>query len=161
MFKKMLAVTAGALIALSIGAAGAYFTAQIQVADSVIKAGAVAISSEPTSAPLSIEALAPGTSAVRPLTVLNDGSLPADVIVTAQKKAGITDFYEALTCTVTCGESQLYSGPLSAMRTTAVRLAPGARGELRFEVSLPASAGNELVEDYAKVSLYVDAEQAH
>jgi len=161
MFKKMLAVTAGALIALSIGAAGAYFTAQIQVADSVIKAGAVAISSEPTSAPLSIEALAPGTSAVRPLTVLNDGSLPADVIVTAQKKAGITDFYEALTCNVTCGDTQLYSGPLSTMRTTAIRLAPGARGELRFEVSLPASAGNELVEDYAKVSLYVDAEQAH
>jgi hypothetical protein len=59
------------------------------------------------------------------------------------------------------GGVELYNGPLATMRTTALRLAPGARGEFRFEVGLPAEAGNTLAEDYAKVSLYVDAEQAH
>ncbi len=161
MIKKMLLAGTGALLALSIGAAGAYFTTQIQVADSVIKAGEVAISSEPTSAPLAIEALAPGTTVTRPLSVLNDGSLPVDAIVTSSKKAGITDFYDALTCRVSCGGTEIYSGPMATLRTTPLRIAPGARAEMRFEVGLPATAGNDLVNDYAKVSLYVDAEQAH
>jgi len=161
MIKKLLASVLGAVLAVSIGAAGAYFTAQVQVPDSLIRAGEVAISTEPTSAPLSIDSLAPGTSAVRPLTIVNSGSLPTDVVVTSSKKAGITDFYESLTCTATCGGVQLYSGPFAAMRTSALRLTPGARSEIRFEVGMPAGAGNDLSEDYVKVSLYVDAEQAH
>jgi hypothetical protein len=161
MLKRALAVALGAALALTMGAAGAYFTAQIQVPDSVIKAGTVAVSAEPTSAPLSIDSLAPGSTVVRPLTVLNDGTLPTDITVTASKKAGITAFYEALTCRVTCAGTELYSGPLSAMRTAALRLSPGARGELRFEVGLPTDTGNDLAEDYVKLSLYVDAEQAH
>jgi len=95
------------------------------------------------------------------MTVVNDGTLPADVVVTASKKAGITEFYEALTCRVTCGGVELYTGPLSSMRTTAIRLAPGARSEMRYELGLPPDAGNALASDYVKVSLYVDAEQAH
>lgn len=161
MIKKLFVSATGAVLALSIGAAGAYFTAQVQVPDSIIRAGSVAISTEPTSAPLSIDSLAPGTSSVRPLTVVNTGSLPADIVVTASKKAGITDFYESLTCTATVGDVRLYSGSLNALRTAGLRLAPGARGELRFEVGMPADAGNAFTGDYAKVSLYVDAEQAH
>lgn len=161
MLKRVVMTLFGAMLALSVGAAGAYFTSQIQVPDSVIKAGSVAISAEPTSAALSIDALAPGTTATKPMTIVNDGALAADIIVTASKKAGITDFYEALTCRATCGGVELYNGPLSALRTTPLRLAPGARGELRFEVGLPADAGNDLAEDYVKLSLYVDAEQAH
>jgi len=161
MLRRLVTTLAGALLALSIGAAGAYFTAQVQVADSVIRGGSVAVSTEPTTAPLSIDALAPGTVAVRPMTVVNDGTLPADIIVTASKKAGITEFYEALTCRATCGGIELYSGPLASMRTAPIRLAPGARGEMRYEVGLPADAGNSLADDYVKLSLYVDAEQAH
>lgn len=161
MLKKIVTTVTGALLALSVGAAGAYFTAQAQVPDSVIKAGSVAISAEPTSAALSVDSLAPGTTAIRPLTVLNDGTLPVDVTATASKKAGITEFYEALTCRVTCGGTELYSGPMASMRTTPIRLAPAARGELRFEVGLPADAGNSLAEDYVKMSVYIDAEQAH
>jgi len=161
MLRKTLTTLAGAALALSIGAAGAYFTAQVQVPDSVIKGGTVALSTEPTSAPLAIEALAPGATAVRPMTILNDGTLPADVVVTPSKKAGITEFYEALTCRVTCGGAELYNGPLATMKTAAVRLAAGARGEMRFEIGLPATAGNTLADDYVKLSLYVDAEQAH
>lgn len=161
MIRKAITTIVGALLALSIGAAGAYFTTQVQVADSMIRAGTVAISTEPTTAPLSIETLAPGVKTVRPLTVMNSGTLPLDIVVTSSKKAGITEFYEALTCRVTCGEVALYDGKLSAMRTTALRLAPGARGELRFEVGLPAEAGNSLAEDYVKLSLYIDGEQAH
>lgn len=161
MLRKILTVAAGAALALSVGAASAYFTAQIQVPDSIIKAGAVALSTEPTSAPLSIESLAPGATVTRPMTVVNDGSLPTDVTVTASKKAGITEFYDALSCRVTCEGTELYSGPLGTMRTAALRLAPGARGDLRFEIGLPASAGNSLAGDYARMSLYIDAEQAH
>jgi hypothetical protein len=161
MFRTLLTTAAGALLALSIGAASAYFTAQVQVPDSLIKGGSVAVSAEPTSAPLSIDALAPGTTAQRPMTVVNDGSLPADIVVTASKKAGITEFYEALTCKATCGGVELYDGKLSAMRTSALRLAPGARAEMRFDVGLPTDAGNALAADYVKLSLYVDAEQAH
>jgi hypothetical protein len=161
MLKKFMLTAVGALLALSVGAAGAYFTAQVQVADSVIRAGKVAVSTEPTIAPLSVDSLAPGSAVVRPFSVVNAGTLPVDVVVTASKKAGITEFFEALTCRVTCGGTELYSGSLSAMRTAALRLAPGARGEMRFEVGLPAEAGNSLADDYVKLSLYVDAEQAH
>ena len=161
MYKRVLFSVVGALAALSIGAAGAYFTAQVQVADSIIKAGAVAISTVPTTAPLAIEALAPGETAVRPLAVVNDGSLPADIVVTAQKKAGTTDFFNTLTARVSCNGTELYNGPLSALNTAPLRLASGARGDLRFEIGLPANASNSLASVYTKVSLYVDAEQAH
>ena len=161
MFKRALFTLGGALAALAVGAAGAYFTATVQAPDSMIRAGAVAISTLPTSAPLAIDALAPGTSASRPMSVVNDGSLGSDIIVTAKKVSGVTDFYNSLDCTVTCGETTLYAGPFSAMRTLPLRLAPGARGELRFEVGLPDDVGNTLASSYTKVSLYIDAEQAH
>ena len=161
MYKRVLLSVAGALAALSIGAAGAYFTAQVQVADSVIKAGAVAISTVPTTAPLAIDALAPGEVAVRPLAVVNDGSLPADIVVSAQKKAGTTEFFNQLTARVSCNGTELYAGQLSALKSAPLRLASGARGDLRFEIGLPAEAANSVASDYAKVSLYIDAEQAH
>lgn len=161
MLRRVITTAAGALLALSVGAASAYFTAQVQVPDSVIRAGTVAISTEPTVAPLSIDALAPGSTVARDVSVLNDGSLPVDVVVTASKKAGITDFYEALTCRATCGGTELYRGTLSSMRTAPIRLAPAARGQVRFEVGLPADADNALADDYVRLSLYVDAEQVH
>ena len=161
MFKRMLTTALGALLALSIGAAGAYFTAQIRGTRLVIKAGSVAISAEPTSAPLSIDALAPGGSVARSLSVVNDGTLPVDVVVSPSKTAGITAFYESLTCTVTSGSVPLYAGAFSQMKTQALRMSPGARGDFRFEIGLPTESGNDLSEDYVKVSLYVDAEQAH
>lgn len=161
MLKRIVLSAAGAALALSVGAAGAYFTTQLQVPDSVIKAGSVSVSAEPTSAALSIDSLAPGAEVERSVTVANNGSLPVDVVVTAVKKAGITDFWDALTCRVTCGSTELYRGTMSGMRTQPLRLPAGTRGDLRFAVGLPASAGNDLIDDYAKVSLYFDAEQAH
>jgi len=160
-FKRMVLVAVGAALALSVGAAGAYFTTQVKVSDSVIRAGSVAMSAEPTVAPLAIDALAPGTAVTRPLAVVNDGTLPIDVIVTVTKSAGITDFYEALTVRVTSGDSALYEGPLSLMRTAPLRMAAGSRADLRFEVGLPATVTNTLAEDYVKVALVIDAEQAH
>jgi hypothetical protein len=95
------------------------------------------------------------------MSVVNDGSLASDIVVTAKKASGISDFYDALETTVSCGDVPLYGGPLSALRSAPLRLAPGARGELRFDVGLPADAPNALASSYAKVTLYVDAEQAH
>ena len=131
MFKRVLFAIVGAVAAVAVGAAGAYFTAQVQVADSVIRAGAVSVSTVPTSAPLAIDALAPGTTAARPMSVVNDGSLPVDVVVTAVKKAGITEFYDVLTCCVSRVGTPVYDGLLSALRTTPLRLAPDARGEMQ------------------------------
>jgi hypothetical protein len=144
---------------LMVGAAGAYFTAQAQVPDNVIKAGSVSVSTEPTSAAISIDSLAPGAVAVRPLSVVNDGVLPERFVVTAAKKAGITEFYDALTCRVTSEGTVLYEGTLGALRTVPVTLAPAAKARLEFAVGLPATAGNEIAGDYVKLSLYVDAEQ--
>jgi hypothetical protein len=158
--KRILVLLVGACLAMSAGVAGAFFTARTEVADSVIRAGTVAISAEPTSAALSIDTLAPGTIATKPLTVVNDGNLPVTVVLTAAKKAGITDFYEALTCRVVADGTLLYDGPLTALRTVPVAVAPAARQQLQVSVGLPAEAGNDLVGDYVKVSLYVDAEQA-
>jgi predicted ribosomally synthesized peptide with SipW-like signal peptide len=159
--KKMLLVAAAFAGTLMVGSAGAYFTAQAQVPENVIRAGTVAASAEPTASALSIEALAPGSVVQRPLAVVNDGALPVSVVLTAAKKAGIADFYDALTCRVTAGGTQIYDGALGALRTTPVDLAPGARIEFDFGVGLPATAGNDLAGDYAKVTVYVDAEQVH
>jgi len=161
MLKKLLYAMLGALAAISIGAAGAYFTTQVQVPDSLIKSGTIAISTEPTSAPLSLDSLAPGTTSIRSLSVHNSGSLPVGIVVTAAKKAGITDFYNALTCRVSNAENLLYDGPLSTLQTAPLELNAGTRSELRFEVGLPAETGNDLAGDYARISLYVDAEQLH
>jgi hypothetical protein len=159
--KRILLFVLSCFAALSIGAAGAYFTGQAQVPDNVIKAGSVSISTEPTSAAISMDALAPGVTVTKPLTVVNAGDLPVNFIVTAAKKAGITEFYDALTCRVVSDGTALYDGPLSAMRTSEFALAAGARTQLQFSMSVPATAGNELAGDYVKLTLYVDAEQAH
>lgn len=152
----------GAVVAVGgLGVMGAYFTGQAEVPDNVIRGGSVAVSTEPTSAALSVDALAPGTTAVKPLTVVNSGTLPSTVVVTAAKKAGITEFYQALTVRVTSDGQLLYDGPLSTLQTTALPIAAGARAQLDFAIGLPETAGNELAKDYAKISLYVDAEQAH
>lgn len=161
MVRRILVTALGALLALGVGAAGAYFTAQVQVAENVIKAGTVSVSAEPTQSALSIDALAPGGSQVRSLTVANSGSLPADIVVTAAKKAGTTALYTSLTATVTCGETCLYAGPFSTLKTDPVRMAPGTRGELQFELGLPADTANDLAGQYTKATVYIDAEQAH
>jgi predicted ribosomally synthesized peptide with SipW-like signal peptide len=159
---KRLLVYAGVIAAvLSVGGARAYFTAQTEVKDSVITAGTVAISSEPTSAPLTIEALAPGETASKTLEVRNTGTLAFDAVTTAAKKAGITDFWNALQCRATSGGVELYNGPLSAMRTSAIRIAPGGSATVTYAVTLPPDAGNDLQGDYVKASVYIDAEQTH
>ncbi len=155
------AVASVAALALGMGATGAYFTAKTQVADNTIRAGRVAVSAEPTSAALSIDSIAPGASVVRTMSVLNDGNLPIDYVVTGAKRAGITEFYESLTCTVTVDNREVFAGPISALRTTPVAVAPGARSQMQFAVGLPGSAGNTLAGDYVRMTLYVDAEQVH
>jgi hypothetical protein len=158
---KVLFVIATLFAALMFGAAGAYFTGQAQVPENMIRAGSVAISTEPTSAALSVDALAPGVTATKALTVVNTSDLPVNCVVTAAKKAGITEFYDALTCRVLADGVVAYDGPMSALRTAPIALAAGSRAQLQFAVGVPADAGNELAGDYAKLTLYVDAEQAH
>jgi hypothetical protein len=159
--KRIVLFVLSCFAVLTIGAAGAYFTGEAQVPENMIKAGAVAISTEPTSAAISMDALAPGVTITKPLTVVNSGDLPVDFVVTAAKKAGITEFYDALTCRVVVDGTAVYEGPVTAMRTTPLALAAGARTQVLFSMSLPATAGNELAGDYAKLTLYVDAEQVH
>jgi predicted ribosomally synthesized peptide with SipW-like signal peptide len=159
--KRVLVYAALVAAVLSVGGARAYFTAQTEVKDSVITAGTVAISTEPTSAPLTVEALAPGETVSRSIEVRNSGTLGFDAVTTAAKKAGITDFWNALSCRVTCGGVELYSGPLAAMRTAPVQVAPGGTATLTYAITLPSDVGNDLQGDYVKASVYVDAEQSH
>lgn len=159
--KRILYSLVGAVVALTVGFAGAYFTARVEVADSMIRGGTVSVSAEPTSAALSIDSLAPGATSTKPLVVRNGGNLPVNVVVTAAKKAGITDFYDALTCRVISDGALLYEGPMSTLKTAPLGLLGGSSAQLQFAVGLPEAAGNDLAGDYAKVSVYVDAEQAH
>lgn len=159
MRRIMLAVAALAA-AVCAGSAGAYFTAQVQVPENVITAGTVGVSAEPTSSALSAGALAPGSVEWRSLNVVNSGTLPMDAVVTASKKAGYTEMYEAITCRVLDESGRvLFDGPISGMRTAPVALQAGARHQLRFGVGLPAEAGNTLMGDYVKLTLSVNAEQ--
>jgi hypothetical protein len=159
--KRIVLFVLSSFAVLTIGAAGAYFTGQAQVPENMIRAGAVAVSTEPTSAAISMDALAPGVTTTKPLTVVNTGDLPVDVVVTAAKKAGITEFYNALTCRVVSDGNAVYEGPLSTLRTSPIPLAAGARTQVQFSMSIPAAAGNELAGDYVKLTLHADAEQAH
>lgn len=159
--KRYILIVLGIGLAACVGSAGAYFTGQAEVPDNVIKAGAVSVSTEPTSAAISIDSLAPGGVAERSVTVLNNGSLPSSIVITGAKKAGITDFYNALTCRVTCEGTSLYDGPLNLLHTSPLDLAPGASSRVSFAVGLPATVGNDLAGDYAKLTLYFDAEQVH
>ncbi len=150
---------AAVMMTLGAGLTGAYFTGQAKVAENVIKAGTVAVSAEPTSAALSIPSLAPGMTVAKTVTVVNDGTLPCEVVVSATKSAGVTAFWDSLATTATANGSQLYAGPLSALKTAPVRLSPGQRADLGFGLGVPASATNDLAGEYAKFTLVVDAEQ--
>jgi hypothetical protein len=151
---------AAAVVVMGAGMTGAYFTGQAKVADNIVRAGTLAVSTEPTTAALSVDSLAPGSETTRTFTIVNEGNLPMSVECSATKTAGITALWEALKVRVTdpAGEP-LYDGPLSGMRTAPVRLEKGARAQLAFAVGLPAETGNDLVGDYSKFSVVVDAEQ--
>ncbi|PKQ37505.1 MAG: hypothetical protein CVT59_07770 [Actinobacteria bacterium HGW-Actinobacteria-1] len=159
--KRFILVLLAIGVAACAGSAGAYFTGQAEVSDNIIRAGGVSLSCEPTSAAICVDSIAPGTVSERSLTVVNTGALPASFVVTGAKKAGITDFYNALTCQVAADGAVVYDGPLNALRTAPFELAAGARARLTFGLGLPASAGNDLSGDYVKMSFYVDAEQVH
>lgn len=159
--KRLLVYAALIAAALSVGGARAYFTAQTEVKDSVITAGTVTVSVEPTSAALTIDSLAPGETVSRTVEVRNSGSLGFDAITTAAKKAGITEFWEALQVRATCNGAELYAGPLMGMRTAPLRVPSGSSANVTYAISLPPDAGNSLQGDYVRVSLYVDAEQTH
>jgi len=154
-------LTYAALVAavLSIGGARAYFTAQTEVKDNVITAGTVEVSVEPTSSALTIDGLAPGATVTKTIEVRNSGTLGCEAVTSAAKKAGITDFWSALQCRATHDGVELYSGPLSAMRTAPIPLPSGGTARITYAVSLPAEAGNDLQGDYVRASVYVDAEQ--
>jgi hypothetical protein len=159
--RKAIVFTIALLGLLKAGAAGAYFTGQAQVPENLVKAGTIAISTEPTQAALSIDAIAPGVAVTKPLTVVNDGNLPVSVVVSAAKKSGITAFYDALSVKVSQDGAPLYDGPMTEMKTAPVTVPPGSRVPLQFAVSIPATAGNELSGGYAKFTLYIDGEQVH
>jgi hypothetical protein len=159
--KRLVLMLIGIAVVVCIGSAGAYFTGRAEAPDNVIRAGAVAISCEPTSAAICIDAVAPGVVSERSMTVSNSGSMPASLVVTGAKKAGITEFYNALTCQVAADGAVIYSGPMSTLLTAPFELAPGARAKLTFGIGLPAAAGNELSGDYVKMTFIIDAEQVH
>jgi hypothetical protein len=147
-------------ILIALCGAAAYLTGQAQVADNIVKVGTVAVSTEPTSAALSVDALAPGSEAHRTLTLVNDGNLPVSVVCSGSKKAGITALWEALTVRATDSTGALlYEGPMSGLNTVPLRLEKGARTQVGFAIGLPAATANDLAGDYTKFSLVVDAEQ--
>lgn len=161
MRRILIAACLGALSIAGIGHAGAYFTDQVSIAENIITAGTVEVSTVPTSSALSIPVLAPGETTNRSVAVSNDGTLDVNMVVTGAKKAGFTALYEALTCRVVRGSTVLYEGTMTDLRTMPVEIVSGGSVGLVFEVGLPADADNDLAGDYVKMTLYFDAEQVH
>lgn len=159
--KRVLVAAAMVAAVLSAGGARAYFTAQTEIKDNVITAGTVAVAVEPTEAALSVGPVAPGQATTRTVEVKNTGALAFDAVTTVAKKAGYTDLWNALTCRVLCDGAELYNGPLSALRSKPLRVTPGQTAKVEYAIGLPEAAGNDLQGDYVRMSLYVDAEQAH
>ncbi len=159
--RRIVVCLLGAVIAFSVGTAGAYFTDEVSVPDNVIRVGELELAATPETAAVCADALAPGETASSVLTVSNDGSLAADVIITGAKRAGYTDVYEALTCVVTHDGTKLYDGAYSELRTAPLRVAVGGEAAVRFDIGLPADADDGLQGDYVSTTLYLDAEQAH
>lgn len=157
--KRAVLLACALALAGSVGFAAAYFTAQVSVPDNVIRAGTVAVTAAPVSEAISMENLAPGQGQSRVLTVTNTGSLPVDVSVTEARRAGITEFYQALRCAASSGGQALYDGALAGMATAPVRIAPGQSAEIEFAVLIPAEAENSLIGDYVRLTLYVNASQ--
>ncbi len=158
--RRLIVYAAIAAAMLSVGGARAYFTAQAEVKDSVITAGTVRLSVEPTSAPLAIDPLAPGETVTRVVEVTNTGKLSFEAVTTAARKAGFTSLWNALTCRAVSDGVVLYDGALAAMRTAPLRVEPGGRARIEYHIGLPTTAGNDLQGDYVRASLYVDAEQS-
>lgn len=157
--KRLIVLACSMALAGSVGFAGAYFTAQTSVPDNVIRAGSISVAATPVSEAISIENLAPGKSESRTLTLTNTGSLPVNATVTESKKAGITEFYNGLTCTASSGGQPIYDGALAGMATAPVRIEPGQSVEVEFAMMIPAEGGNSLSGDYVRLTLYVDATQ--
>ncbi len=158
--KRFWLFVAGATLVACSSAASAYFTAQTQIPDNVIRAGTVAVTSVPTTSAVTAEGVAPGVPVARMLTVRNTGSLPSDFVVTGARKAGTTAFYDALTVRVSHDDRLVYDGPLNKLKTAPIELEPQKSAVLIFEVTLPATAGNALANTYVRMTLYVDAEQS-
>ncbi len=157
--KRIYSFAAGIALVVCVSGASAYFTAQSQVPDNVIRSGNVAVASVPATSAISAEGLAPGVPVTRAMTVRNTGSLTSDIVVTGAKKMGITAFYDVLEVRVTNGGRVLYDGPMKSLKTEPLTLQAGQAAELRFEITLPASASNTLADSYVRMTLYVDAEQ--
>lgn len=158
--KRIWLFVAGVVLVVCSSAASAYFTAQTQIPDNVIRAGSVAVTSVPTTSALTAENIAPGVPFARMLTVRNTGSLSSNFVVTGAKKAGTTAFYDALLVRVSHENRLVYDGPLNKLKTAPIELGPGESAALIFEITLPETAGNALANTYVRMTLYVDAEQS-
>lgn len=158
--KRLWVVLVGFALVICVGMAGAYFTARVQVQDNVIRAGTVALASQPASSALSAEGVAPGIVVARQLRVSNTGSLAMDFVVTGSRRSGITAFYDALLVTVHHGGRAVYEGRLNAMRTLPVQVGPGETALLDFALTLPAGSPATLQGDHVNLTLNIDAEQS-
>jgi hypothetical protein len=59
------------------------------------------------------------------------------------------------------GSTVLYEGPLCALRTDSVQIAPAVSADLSMSVALPETVDDGLAGDYVRFTIYVDAEQVH
>jgi hypothetical protein len=168
-------VVAGAPWALT----HAIFTDSQTVGSNVFSTGSVDISSSPTSALLSLSAMAPGDKVTAPISVSNAGTLQLRYAMTTSI-SGSTTLSDGLTLAVksgvtTCSDAafgadgtSVYSGtltagaignPVSGSDTGDRTLNASASETLCFQVSLPTTATNSLQSLSATATFTFAAEQ--
>jgi hypothetical protein len=177
-----LGVIGAAAAVAGLGTFGA-FTDSTAPVNATVDTGTLSINATtPGTLPMTVAGLVPGDSITRPVTLVNDGSLPLGglTLSAGAKSPGIltTDAANGLqkslrSCavawvqagtTVTCasGETTLASGPVTAdMALTGLNaLAAGGTDHLAYTISLPTTAGNAFQGQSAALSLVFTATQA-
>jgi len=133
------------VFALVGGATFAYFTDSAANNNNAFQGGTLDIGLDPATATFNVPVMAPGDSIDGNVTVQNSGSLPFFYTVALAKSGGDDNFYDVLKLKITKAASgeAIYDGLLSSLNANS-SLAAGANEPLKFTVSLPTTAGNDL-----------------
>ncbi len=182
MFRKSLVLLTLVGILATFGLAGsALFTSSTMVGNNSFTTGSVIISTNPTSALVTFANMAPGDQVTAPLTVKNDGTLAMRYAMTSVStnednkglrgqlqlnvKSGVTDCSNAgfaASGTSLYGSAlndALFGDPATGQQTGDRTLAAGANEVLCFNVSLPATTGNEFQNAATTAAFTFAAEQ--
>ncbi len=153
-----------AMAAMVGGATSAAWMDQQVVGSNTFATGNLDISTNPASALFTVSDIYPGWNETKSIVVANDGTVPLNYQVSANKDSGDDVLWNApeflLNIGTTAGTGDIYSGTVkNASFASARNLAASANETIYFTVSLDINAGNGLQNKTVMVNFVFDATQ--